>query len=235
MSRIARVVIPGIPHHIVMRGNRRQTVFFSDEDRRYYLELLKRAANKAGLTFRAFCLMRNHLHLIAVPKTEISLAAAMSAANWKYSMTINFREDWRGSLWQGRYYSCPLDHPHLIASARYIERNPIRAKIVERAEDYPWSSARAHCEGKTDVLIEASPLTEEIPDWRSFINQEEPEETIRSIRRHLVTGRPMGDEAFIEKLERMTGRALKKQKTGPKCRCAESEEAGQIELPEFSD
>ena len=235
MSRIARIVIPGIPHHIVQRGNRRQTVFFCDEDRIYYLGLLKKAGDKAGLAFWAYCLMRNHLHLIGVPKTENSLAVTMASANWKYSLTINFREDWRGCLWQGRFYSCPLDHPHLIASARYIERNPVRAKIVENPEDFPWSSARAHIGGTVDALIEASPLTEEIRDWRSFINQEESEETIKGIRRNLVTGRPLGDEAFIERLEKMTGRVLKKQKTGPKRRRDNSEDAPQLEKSEFSD
>jgi putative transposase len=235
VSRIARVVIPGIPHHIVQRGNRRQKVFFSDEDRIYFLGLLKKAGEKAGLVFWAYCLMGNHFHLIGVPMSENSLAITMATANWKYALTINFREDWKGCLWQGRYYSYPLDHPHLIASARYIERNPVRAKIVEHPEDFPWSSARAHIERTFDNLIETSPLTDEIKDWKSFINQNESEETIKRIRRHLHTGRPMGDEAFIRRLEAQTGRVLAKLKTGPKPRKADSEMGGQSNIREFSD
>jgi putative transposase len=128
--RIARVVIPGIPHHVVQRGNRRQKVFFNDEDRVYYLRLLKKYGDKAGLSFWAYCLMPNHVHMIAVPKTSDSLAEAMAAANWRYALAVNFREDWRGCLWQGRFYSCPLDQPHLIAAARYIERNPVRSAML---------------------------------------------------------------------------------------------------------
>lgn len=214
MPRINRIVIPGIPHHVVQRGNRRQRVFFCDEDRVYYLGLLKKYGAMHGLLFWVYCLMKNHLHLIAVPREESSLSEVMARVNWKYALRINLREDWKGHLWQDRFYSCPLDHPHLIASARYIERNPVRAKIVGRAEDYPWSSARAHVEKAADPLIEESPLVEEIGDWKSFVNEEESEESLKCLRKHLATGRPLGDDAFIERLERMTGRVLKIQKAG---------------------
>jgi putative transposase len=224
MSRIARVVIPGIPHHIVQRGNRRQTVFFRDEDQRYYLRLLKKYGDEAGLVYWVYCLMPNHVHLIAVPKFADSLADVMSAVNQKYAMTINLRQDWRGSLWQGRFYSCPLDDPHLIAAARYVERNPVRAGMAEKAEDYPWSSARAHVQKTPDGLIVESPFTEEIGGWADFINQEEADETVKRLRKHLVTGRPLGDDGFIERLERMTGRMLRKMKPGPKKRHSDSEE-----------
>jgi putative transposase len=233
VSRIARVVIPGIPHHVVQRGNRRQKVFFNDEDRAYYLRLLKKYGGQARLAFWAYCLMPNHVHLIAVPQTCDSLAEAMAAANWKYALAINLREDWRGCLWQGRFYSCPLDDPHLIAAARYIERNPVRAGITEHPGDYPWSSARAHIQKIPDTLIVNSMLTEEIEDWASFINHEESDETIKRLRRHLATGRPLGEAGFIEELERMTGRRLKKQKTGPKPRHADPEASRQLKITEF--
>lgn len=214
MNRIRRIIIPGIPHHIVQRGNRRQQVFFCDEDRIYYLGLLKKYGTMFGLAFWFFCLMKNHLHLIAVPREENSLSEVMARVNWKYSLRINLREDWKGHLWQDRFYSCPLDHPHLITSARYIERNPVRAKIVERAEEFPWSSARSHVEKTPDFLVEECPLLEEIGDWRSFVNEEESEEIQKQIRKHLVTGRPLGDDAFITRLEQMTGRVLKLRKPG---------------------
>ena len=216
MARIARLVIPNVPHHVVQRGNRRQTVFFQEEDHTYYLRLLKKYGDQAGLVFWAYCLMRNHVHLIVVPKTPESLAEAMAGANWKYALTINLREDWRGCLWQGRFYSYPLDHPHLIACTRYIERNPVRAEIVEKPGDYPWSSAQAHLGRRSDTLIIESVLKEEIGDWASFINQEDDEEVVKRLRKHLSTGRPLGDANFIEKLETITGRILKKQRAGRK-------------------
>ena len=218
MPRIARVVIPNIPHHVVQRGNRRQAVFFSDADRVYYLRLLKKYGDKVGLIFWAYCLMPNHVHMIAIPNSSTSLAEAMAAANRKYAFAINLREDWGGCLWQGRYSSYPLDHQHLIAAVRYIERNPVRAGIIERPEDYPWSSAQAHVYGKPDALISESLLSEEIGNWASFINQDETEESIKNLRAHLDSGRPLGDEGFVEKLEKMTGRTLKKLKAGRKSR-----------------
>jgi len=234
MSRIPRVVIPGVPHHIVQRGNRRQCVFFSDEDRFHYLKLLKKYSLELGLTIWVYCLMTNHLHLIGIPKTESSLSEVMCVVNWKYALAINLREDWRGCLWQGRFYSCPLDHPHTIASARYIEQNPVRAKIVEHPEDYHWSSAKAHVEDTADFLIEPSPLTEEIRDWKSFINQEESTETIKRLRKNLITGRPLGDDAFVDRLEKMTGRTLKGEKPGPKPK-GNSDVSPKLKKDELSD
>ena len=220
MSRIARVVIPGIPHHIVQRGNRRQTVFFNDQDRIYYLRLLKKYGLQAGLEYWAYCLMPNHVHLVAIPNSADSLAEVMAAVNRKYAVAVNLRQDWRGCLWQGRFYSCPLDRPHLLAAARYIERNPVRAGMVEYAGDFFWSSAKAHIEGKPDELIAESPLSAEVGDWAAFLCQDETDEEIKRIRKHLVTGRPLGDEEFIVRLERLTGRNLRKQKTEPKSRPA---------------
>ncbi len=216
MSRIPRVIIPGVPHHIIQRGNRRQQVFFSDEDRLYYLRLLKKYAGLFGLAIWVYCLMTNHFHLIGVPKTEECLSKVMAIVNRKYALRVNLREDWTGCLWQSRFYSCPLDNPHTNASARYIERNPVRAGIVDGPEAYPWSSAKAHAENATDFLISPSPLTDEIPDWKSFINQEDDPEIVTRIRTNMVTGRPLGDDSFIDKLERLTGRALRKEKPGPK-------------------
>ena len=228
MPCIPRVVIPGIPHHIVQRGNRRQRVFFCDEDRAHYLKLLKKYGEELGLSFWAYCLMPNHVHLVGIPKTEKSLSEFMAVVHRRYALRINLREEWRGCLWQGRFYSCPLDNPHTLASARYIERNPVRAGLVEHPEQFPWSSARAHAGNTEDGIIEKSPLTEEVRDWVSFINHVDHEETIMRLKRSLATGRPIGDEAFIKRLENMTGRQLTKRKPGRK---ASGDSPGGIQVP----
>lgn len=232
MSRISRVVIPGQPHHVVQRGNRRQQVFFCDQDQLFYIRLLKKYGDQGGLSYWAYCLMPNHVHLIAVPKTPDSLAEVMAVANWRYALATNLREDWRGCLWQGRFYSYPLDHFHLLAAVRYIERNPVRAGIVRHPADYPWSSAPSHIHKIPDKLILKSELTEEISDWASFINQEESEENVKRLRSHLNTGRPLGSDDFIDKLEILTGRTLRKLRPGRKPRLAALETSRK---PDFNE
>jgi len=216
LPRVARIVIPGIPHHIVQRGNRKQPVFFRDEDHNYFLRLLKKYGDREGLSFWAYCLMPNHVHLIAVPRIPDSLREAIGNATWKYAVAINLREDWRGCLWQGRFFSCPMDHPHLMAAVRYIERNPVRAGIVQHAGEYRWSSARTHLHLAKDDLIARSELDDEITDWNSYLSQDESEESLKLLRSHLATGRPQGDAKFIESLERISGRMLRKRRPGPK-------------------
>jgi putative transposase len=218
VSRIARVVIPGIPHHIVQRGNRRQDVFFGDRDRQFYMHLLKKYGNAAGVTYWAYCLMDNHVHLVAVPKSPESFTRGLGVAHWKYTLSINIREDWRGYLWQGRFFSCPLDGRYLMAAIRYVEGNPVRAGLVTRAEDYPWSSARAHVFKHKDPLIEFCPVQHEIKDWSGFISIAVPERELKNLRKSTITGRPAGDLDFVERLETSTGRTLKLMKRGPKPR-----------------
>ena len=125
MARMARVVVPGVPHHVVQRGNRRQQTFFSDEDYRYYLGLLSKACDEGEISVWAYCLMPNHVHLIAVPRSATSLASALGDVHRRYTRMVNFRESWRGYLWQGRFSSFPMDDRHVLAAARYILLNPL--------------------------------------------------------------------------------------------------------------
>jgi len=216
VSRIARVVIPDVPHHIIQRGNRRQKVFFSDQDRRFYLRLLKKYGDEVGITYWAYCLMENHIHLVAVPKSPESFTKGLGTAHWKYTLSINIREDWRGYLWQGRFFSCPLDGNYLIAAMRYVECNPVRAGLVAKAEDYPWSSARAHVYQQEDPLITRCVIEDEISDWARFLSTDSPACETKNLREYTRTGRPAGDQDFMERLERLTGRILRKLKSGPK-------------------
>ena len=216
MARVARIVIPGLPHHITQRGNRRQQTFFNQEDYAAYLELMSEWCRDQGVEIWSYCLMPNHAHLIAVPSTEDGLRWAVGEAHRRYTRRINFREKWRGYLWQGRFASFVMDEPYLLAAARYIELNPVRAGLVAKAEDWPWSSARAHLAGRDDQLATVAPLLAMIGDWCGFLNSAMPEEELRDIRQHSRTGRPLGDEAFLDRLDGMVGRLLKPQKRGRK-------------------
>ena len=214
MGRIARVVIPDCPHHVIQRGNRRQVIFFSDDDKQLYLNLLNYNCQRDGVEIWCYCLMDNHVHLIAVPQKTESLAKALGKTHKKYSTMINIRNNWKGHLWQYRFNSYPLDEQHLFRAVKYIERNPVRACIVEKAEDYAWSSAKAHVFREPDKVLTEFYLCKEIGDWLAYLGEEDKEEDLITFRKHERTGRPLGDNEFIVKLEQITGRILRAKKVG---------------------
>ncbi len=215
MARIARVIYPGIPHHVTQRGNRRQPTFFNDEDYLFYIELMGEWCRKYDVAIWAWCLMPNHVHLIAVPQTATGLARAIGEAHRRYTRRINFRENWRGHLWQERFASFPMDELHLFAAVRYVEMNPVAAGIVASPAEYLWSSARAHLEGKDDMLTSVSPLHDMISDWEDYLQLSSDEE-LKMLKRHEQTGRPLGSNSFVEEIEQKLGRTLRPQKPGPK-------------------
>ncbi|MEA3241715.1 MAG: transposase, partial [Pseudomonadota bacterium] len=163
------------------------------------------------------CLMPNHVHLIAVPQNEEGLARAIGEAHRRYTCRINSREGWRGHLWQERFASFPMDEKYLLAAARYVEMNPVRAGMVHAPEDFPWSSAQAHLEGQDDQLVKVAPLLEMVGDWRVFLDSDEEIDKER-LRQHERTGRPLGRESFVEGLELDLKRILRPRKPGPKKR-----------------
>jgi putative transposase len=215
MCRLARIVVPGVPHHVTQRGNRRQQTFFSDADYALYRTLLAEFAAKACVAVWAYCLMPNHVHLILVPTTEHGLAAALGEAHRRYTRHVNFREGWRGFLWQGRFASFPMDEAHLLAAAQHVELNPVRAGLVRSPEDWPWSSARAHLEARGDGLVEVAPLLARAGDWRGVLAQDLAGDYATAFRRAEHTGRPLGSADFVKELEERTGRLLAKRKPGP--------------------
>ena len=168
MARLARVVAPGYPHHVTQRGNRRQPTFFSDKDYEAYLDLMGEWCRRFGVGIWAYCLMPNHVHLIAVPESREGFCRAIGEAHRRYTGMINFRERWRGHLWQGRFASYPMDEPHLLMAARYIELNPVRAGVVKKPGSYAWSSAAAHLSGKSDRLLTPSPLLDRVRIGNDF-------------------------------------------------------------------
>jgi putative transposase len=216
MGRIARLVAPGIPHHITQRGNRRQETFFREDDYHSYISNLVEWSRRCSVQIWAYCLMPNHVHLIAVPEDEEGLRRAIGEAHKRYSFRINSREGWRGHLWQGRFSSYPLDEAYLLTVARYIEMNPVRAQLVNSPEKYQWSSASAHIAGLDDLLVYARPLLDMVGDWKNFLLGPIPSGEELTLKRHERTGRPLGDARFIQHLEHTLERELRRKKPGPK-------------------
>ena len=216
MPRIARVVAPGLPHHITQRGSRNQKVFFSIADRRNYMGILKEEMDKHCVEIWSYCLMDNHVHFIAVPQNQDSLAKVFREAHKRYARMINQRQGWRGHLWQERFHSFVMDDQYLYAAVRYVEKNPVKAKLVERAEHYAWSSAKAHVKRSEDPLLSRFYLVDEIKDWSSYLLEDERKSMSyeKQIQVHLRTGRPLGTEGFIQKIEEVTQRGLYKKKAG---------------------
>ena len=214
MARIARVVAAGYPHLVTQRGNRRQPTFFSDADYQAYLELMAESCRLHGVKVLAYCLMPNHVHLVAVPREAESLAHAFGEAHRTYTRAINLREDWRGYLWEGRFASCPMDARHALAAARHIELNPVRVSLVRKAWNWPWSSAAAHVSREDDALVQVAPLLAEVRSWRVFLRGKEDEAEVAAMRMHTRTGRPLGDVRLVRRLERRLGRTLAPRRPG---------------------
>ena len=215
MARIARVVAENIPHHVIQRGNRNQPVFFSNDDKAAYLQLLKTQIRLHQVQIWAWCLMDTHVHFVAVPLKKETFARAFAETHRLYSRRINFREGWRGYLFQGRFSSFPMNEQYLYAATRYVENNPVKAGITSKAEDYPWSSARTRILGSSDPVLTPCFLDDEMGDWRAFLRSGSDRE-IRDIEKHAKTGRPLGDSSFVERLEVVLKRPLGKKKPGPK-------------------
>ncbi len=214
---MARAVAPGSPHHVVQRGNRRQQTFFSDDDYRLYIGLMAEWCDKCQVEIWAYCLMPNHVHLIAVPETKDGLGRAIGEAHRRYTRMINLREGWTGFLWQGRFSSFIMDERYLIACARYIELNPVRAGLVKKPESWPWSSAFSHIYGRKDCLMKTAPLLKLVDkNWDDFLSVKSAASDMEKFRSHEKSGRPLGSDQFIEKLELMLNRTLKPRKAGRK-------------------
>jgi putative transposase len=190
--------------------------FFNNGDYSAYLELLAEAKTKAGVSVWAYCLMPNHVHLVVVPQYEDSLARLFRFVHRQYSRRINFREKWKGHLWQERFHSFVMDERYLLATVRYTELNPIRARLCSEPSDWPWSSARAHFAGRDNSVVTVQPMLARVADWDAYLSPGERDEETADIRGHAGTGRPAGQDQFVEHLEALTGRDLRRKKPGPK-------------------
>ncbi len=216
MARMARVVAAGVPHHITQRGNNRQDVFLLDDDRRFYLETLRERSRRHRVTLLGYCLMTNHVHLVAIPERPNSLALALGQCHSRYAQHFNRRYERTGHLWQNRFYSCPLGRTHLVRALLYVDLNPVRAGLVGQAEEYPWSSARAHAEGAD------SSGTLDFGDWSEICSANDWGEALADgadltdeIRAATRSGNPFGDDHFVAELEQRAGRSLRRKPPGP--------------------
>ena len=216
MARLARIVVPGCPHHVTARGNRREPIFVEDGDQDIYLDMLAEQMRKAAVEVWAYCLMPNHVHLILCPGVEDGLARALGGAHRRWANFVNARGRWRGHLFDGRFASVAMDERHLLAAVRYVALNPVRARLVRRASDWAWSSVRAHLAGEDDGLVRVRPVLDRVERFADLIESDAEDPAFAVLRAAEQTGRPLGAPDFVADLERRLGRPIARRAPGRK-------------------
>jgi putative transposase len=219
MTRLRRIVVPHAPHHVTQRGNRREPIFFEDGDQEVYRDLLAEQSARWRVQIWAYCLMPNHVHIIAVPGDETGLGRTIGETHRRYTNFVNARGRWRGHLFQSRFGSVIMDDAHLMTGVRYVSLNPVRARLVARAEDWPWSSARAHLAGCDDLLVTVKPVLDRVGDFARLLAPHPGDNAaFAALRSAEGTGRPLANAEFIAGLERLLGRPIARRAPGPKPR-----------------
>jgi putative transposase len=216
MARLVRIALVNVPYHVTQRGNARQFILSCDEERAVYLSLLRKYARLHEWQLLGYCLMSSHVHLVVVPQKADSLAQALKQTHGRYATYWNATHRSSGHVWQGRFYSCPLDSDHLWIALRYTERNPVRAGLAEKAESWPSSSAAAHCDGQLDASLDMTLWNKRwsTESWQDYLTAGETEREVAALRRSAHTGRPLGGDKFVQSLEQATQRRLAPQKGG---------------------
>lgn len=218
MSRKSRIVIAGNPHHITQRGNRRQVVFFTDDDRGLYLDLLRFYTKKHGVYVLAYCLMTNHVHHVLIPEAKDGLANVLKPLHMRYAQEVNSRMDWTGHLWQARFFSSALDQTYFWTALRYVERNPVEARLVEHAASYLWSSAAGHCGLREDPILNYPKIWKDelakVKDWFNWLIERDDTSTVTKLRAHTQRDLPVGSNEFLDTIERNTGRFCQPRASG---------------------
>lgn len=222
MARLARLVIPDYPHYITQSGVRGMTVFKQKSDYINYLDLLKEGCKKAKSKIISYCLMPNQIHLILIPSTEDGLRASLGETHRCYTRIINDRENCIGHLWQERFHSFPMDEDHLLSCIKYVELSPVRAGLVEKPQSWLWSSARSRIKNEMNIVADNFAILNKTDNWASFLQGNIKSAELEQFQKHSLTGRPLGSEQWVTKLETITGRRLKKQKPGPKLKKADN-------------
>ena len=230
MARFARVVVVDVPHHVTQRGNARQVILSSDKDRVTYVGLLREYSQLHSLHVLGYCLMSNHVHLVAVPQGPDALSQCLKQAHGRYASYWNAQQCSSGHVWQGRFYSCPLDEAHLWKALRYVELNPVRAGMVETAEAWKWSSAAAHCGvASPDPMLEMERWRKRWTgnEWRGYLAESGSATDVGELQRSTHTGRPLGSGEFVSALEQRMSRSLAARQPGrPRRADADSRQLG---------
>jgi len=219
MARLPRIVIPKQPLHIIQRGNNREPCFFADEDFRFYLDSLKDASSRHGCRIHAYVLMTNHVHLLLTPESAESPSAVLQSVGRRYVRYVNHVYGRSGTLWEGRYKSALIDSDHyLLVCSRYIELNPVRARMVEQPGDYRWSSYRYNALGLADALLTPHFLYESLGAdavqrgavYRSLFNTQANLTEFDAIRSATETGNILGNDRFKENIETALKRRIER-------------------------
>ena len=222
MPRQPRTVIPGVPHHVTQRGNGRQRVFFSEDDGNAYLALLAEHCQRRSVEVLAYCLMPNHVHLVLVPPVEDSLHRVLRPVHTHFAQRINRLRSRSGHLWQGRFFSAPLDADYFYPAVQYVELNPVRAGMVARAENYRWSSAAAHCGWRDDRVLTRDPdwvrAIDSAGDWAQWLAASDADAEWDDLRESTRQNRPCGSETFVQALASGAGRDLRRRPQGGQVR-----------------
>lgn len=218
MARLARIIIPGLPHHVTQRGNGRQQTFFEPGDYALYRNLLAKHCAEAGVEIWAWCLMPNHVHLILVPSDTDGIRRALSKVHRIYAGIIHARQQKSGHFWQGRFGSVALDEDYLLNAFLYVGLNPVRARLVKRAGDWPWASTRSYLDGRPDGVTTSAPILGRFPDMAALFDPSAKYDltAFERLRQAESIGRPLGGKAFLEGLEAQTGRTVQPAKRGPR-------------------
>jgi len=230
MARQARMIIPGVPHHVTQRGNRRERIFLEPGDEAIYLELMRTRLERHGVACWAYCLMPNHVHFILTPTDETGLARAIGEAHRRYAAFVGARGGWTGHLFQARFGSAAMDEDHLMAAFRYVALNPVKAGLVAAAADWPWSSAAAHMAGRGTPYVDAEPARSRIDDFAAFLAGKEPgfDTRWREVLKAELIGRPVGAPDWVRGLEQRFGREFSPRKRGPKPRAPRPDESASL-------
>ena len=217
MARLSRITVPDLPHHVTQRGNRRQALFTEEGDYALYRDLMGERCAANGVTCWAYCLMPNHVHLILTPRTQEGLSRAVGEAHRRYTAFVNARARVTGHLFQGRFSSAAMDEAHLMTAIRYLALNPVRAKLAKRSQDWPWSSVAAHLAKKSDALVSVKPVLRLSPRFADFLDLSFSEATeLHDLETKSLTGRPLGNAAFLAKVEGKLGYSVTPRKRGRK-------------------
>ena len=223
MARLQRVVLPGYPLHMMVRGHNSQDIFTTDEEKKSYLEWLRDAAREYELAIHAYALMPNHVHILATPKTSLSASKVMQSIGRRYAQLFNLTHGSSGTVWEGRFKSCLIDpDAYFLMVQKYIEQNPVRAGLVQKPEEWAWSSYQHHAGSETIPWISdhssywaiANTPFERQMAWQKTVLEPLGSNDIEKVSKHLSYGWPLGSDVFLKQLASKTSRPLQPRLAG---------------------